>query len=96
MAKDYKHVAGAEVRGEGPYALLAAIVLQACADLHPPASDPAFGLQAAARTWLLSPTCAEVLDLLDIPYDDFLEELNDKQLRRGTSCRAFWERREVA
>jgi hypothetical protein len=96
--KGYKHIVGAEVRGEGPYALLAAIVLQACADLHPAPnvreSNP--GLPEAARAWLHSPACAEVLDLLNIPYQPFLEALNDYQLRRGTSCRARWQRRDVA
>lgn len=79
---------GLEIRGSGPEALLAATVLQAVADLqHTGAGD----LQKDAREWLLSSGCEYVLEQLDIPYEAFLEALEERRLRRGTSTRAFWE-----
>ncbi|MGH2544150.1 MAG: hypothetical protein ACRDIB_15225 [Ardenticatenaceae bacterium] len=77
---------GVEVRGSGPHALIAATVLQAVADLR---QDGPLG--EAAQEWLLSPGCHYCLDLLDIPYQPFLQALRTRRLCRGTSTRAFWE-----
>jgi hypothetical protein len=77
---------GVELRGSGPYALLAATVLQAIADLQQEGQ-----VYEEAREWLLSPGCRYCLELLDIPYHPFLEALQVRRLRRGTSTRAFWE-----
>ncbi len=98
MAKGYKHVAGAEVRGEGPEALLCAVVLRAVADLDPPANDRYRQphLSQEAREWLHSSGCAWALYHLEIPHHLFLEALNDQQLRQGTGNRAYWQRRDVA
>ena len=79
---------GLEIRGSGPEALLAATVLQAVADFQ---QDGACDLQQDAREWLMSSGCQYVLEQLEIPYDDFLEALEERRLRRGTSTRAFWE-----
>lgn len=78
---------GVESRGEGPYALLAAIVLQAAWDRQ---HDHA-AVREEAEEWLRSEDCAWVLLWLDVPHPRFLEALEGKQLRRGTSTRAFWE-----
>lgn len=84
---------GLEIRGSGPEALLAATVLQAVADLQ---QEGAGDLQQDAREWLLSPGCQYVLEQLDIPYGDFMEALEERRLRRGTSTRAFWEDSDAA
>jgi hypothetical protein len=75
-----------EIRGSGPYALLAAMVLQAVADL-----TQGHVVAKAAQEWLLSPACRICLELLDVPYWPFIEALRNRRLRRGTSTRAFWE-----
>ena len=77
---------GVEIRGSGPHALLAATVLQAVADLQKGGE-----VYEDARDWLLSPGCRYCLNLLEIPYQPFLEALGERRLRRGTSTRAFWE-----
>lgn len=81
-----KHRVGLELRGAGPRALIAATVLQAIADL-----SRGGDLADEAWLWLRSADCRSCLELLEIPYRDFLEVLPSRRLCRGTSTRAFWE-----
>lgn len=76
---------GVEIRGSGPKALLAATVLQAVMDVQNG------GWEAEeARDWLASTGCRYCLEVLEIPYRDFLATLPKRQLKRGTSTRAYW------
>ncbi len=84
-----RRVVGVEIRGSGPYALLAATVLQAVSDLQQPGP-----LRDEAEEWLHSVGCRYCLEMLDVPYMPFMEALQQRRLRCGTSTRAFWE--EVA
>ena len=81
-----KRIAGAEVRGNGPKALLAALVLQAVSDLRTEGR-----LRQEAEEWLLSSSCRYCLHLLDVPYQPFIEAVRHRRLQQGTSTRAFWE-----
>lgn len=81
-----KHRVGLELRGAGPRALIAATVLQAIADLERDEE-----LAAEAWSWLRSADCRYCLEILEIPYRDFLDVLPGRRLCRGTSTRAFWE-----
>jgi hypothetical protein len=74
-----------EIRGSGPKALLAATVLQAVMDVQNG------GWEAEeARDWLMSSGCRFCLEVLEIPYSAFLMRLPTRQLKRGTSTRAYW------